>query len=221
MKSSKILWGFVLIVLGIFVGLKSMDIIDIDIFFEGWWTLFIIIPSFIGLFNRKDRMSSFIWLIVGIVLLLGCNDIITFENIRKLILPFILVVIGLSLMFKGSSNSKVSKEIENFETEDTICGVFKEEVRVIDKEFKSTEVEAIFGAVKLDISDAKIKKDILIEATSIFGQNKITVPKGYTVKVKDTAIFGEVINKTTDEDSKNIIYVNAFVMFGSVIIDDK
>ena len=45
MKTTKsIIWGLALVAFGIILGLKSLKIIDFDIFFDGWWTLFIIIP---------------------------------------------------------------------------------------------------------------------------------------------------------------------------------
>ena len=44
---SNVLWGFVLIIIGIVFGLNALDITDINIFFDGWWTLFIIVPCFI------------------------------------------------------------------------------------------------------------------------------------------------------------------------------
>ena len=40
---SNLLWGFVLIVLGIIFGLNSLEITNINVFFDGWWTLFIIV----------------------------------------------------------------------------------------------------------------------------------------------------------------------------------
>ena len=49
-KTSNILWGIVLIVLGLIFGLNALDITHIDIFFNGWWTLFIIVPCCIDLF---------------------------------------------------------------------------------------------------------------------------------------------------------------------------
>ena len=45
-KAGNILWGIVLIVIGVIFALNALDITSIDIFFDGWWTLFIIIPSF-------------------------------------------------------------------------------------------------------------------------------------------------------------------------------
>ena len=46
-KIESILWGLVLIVVGVIIGLNTMGITNINIFFDGWWTLFIIVPSFI------------------------------------------------------------------------------------------------------------------------------------------------------------------------------
>ena len=46
-----IIWGIVLVIIGIIFGLNALEITNINIFFSGWWTLFIIVPSFIDLFN--------------------------------------------------------------------------------------------------------------------------------------------------------------------------
>ena len=86
-------------------------ITDINIFFKGWWTLLIIIPSFIELIKSESKMWSIIWLVIGIVLLLCSQDIISFALIRKLIFPFILVMIGLSLILKDTLNKKVGDKI--------------------------------------------------------------------------------------------------------------
>ena len=57
MKIGNILWGIVLIGLGIVLGINALSIAYIDIFFDGWWTLFIIIPCFIGLFSDRDGLE--------------------------------------------------------------------------------------------------------------------------------------------------------------------
>ena len=65
-KTESVLWGIVLIIIGIIVGGNTFGITDINIFFDGWWTLFIIVPSFIGLFNDNDKTGSIIGLLIGI-----------------------------------------------------------------------------------------------------------------------------------------------------------
>ena len=105
-KIRNTLWGIVLIVLGVIIGGNALGITNVNIFFNGWWTLFIIIPCFIGLFKEREKTGSIIGLIIGIVLLLCCQDILNFDTIWKLALPTILIIIGISFIFKDVFNSK-------------------------------------------------------------------------------------------------------------------
>ena len=79
-KVGNILWGVVLIILGVIIGLNATGVTNINIFFRGWWTLIIIIPSIIGLIKNDRKLWSFIWLIIGIVLLLCTQNILSFSS---------------------------------------------------------------------------------------------------------------------------------------------
>ena len=46
-----VLWGIVLIAVGVIIALHAFGVADISIFFDGWWTLFIIVPCTVGLFT--------------------------------------------------------------------------------------------------------------------------------------------------------------------------
>ena len=84
-----VLWGIVLIVVGLIVGGNALGIIDVSVFFDGWWTLFIIVPCFIGLFKEREKTWNIIGLLIGIVLLLCCQSILNFDIIWKLGFPLI------------------------------------------------------------------------------------------------------------------------------------
>ena len=99
-KTSDYLWGLLLVILGVIFGVNALGIAKINIFFEGWWTLFIIIPSLIGLIESKDKKGSLIFLLVGILLLLGARNIINFAIVGRLIVPIALVLLGLLIIFK-------------------------------------------------------------------------------------------------------------------------
>ena len=151
MKS--ILWGVVLVLLGVLVGTNSLGITNIDIFFDGWWSLFIIIPCFIGLFSNEDKTGNIIGLLVGVVLLLGMNDILDLDKIWKLIVPSIIVIIGLSLIFKNSFNSKVNDKINKLNKEknsdDNYFAAFSgQDVNLSNKKFNGSDVTACFGSIK-------------------------------------------------------------------------
>ena len=93
-KFGSSLWGLVFIAVGIIVGLNSFKVTNIDLFFNGWWTLFIIVPCFIGLFTDNDKTGDTVGLAVGVILLLCCQDILNFDILWKLLLPIILIIIG-------------------------------------------------------------------------------------------------------------------------------
>ena len=58
-KFGNVLWGIVLIIIGLIIGGNVLGITSINIFFDGWWTLFIIIPCFIGLFKDDEKTGNF------------------------------------------------------------------------------------------------------------------------------------------------------------------
>lgn len=69
-KYTNIMWGVIFIIIGIIIGLNALGLTSINLFFDGWWTLIIIIPCFINLFKDEDKMGSIIGILIGLVLLL-------------------------------------------------------------------------------------------------------------------------------------------------------
>lgn len=225
-KTSKIMWGIVLIAIGIIFGGKALGLYDIDIFFKGWWTLFIIVPCFIGLINDKDKTGSAIGLLIGVALLLASRGVFDFSYIWKLIFPVIIVAIGLSMIFKEvfnkDTNDNIKKLNEKINSKDGYTATFSgQDLNLAGEEFKGTTLNAIFGGIKLDLRKAVINEDIVINASSIFGGIDVLVPDGYKVKIKSNSIFGGVSNSKkndTVEENARTIYVNATCVFGGVEI---
>lgn len=222
-KTSNLLWGTLFIIIGLIFGLNTLEITNINIFFDGWWTLFIIVPCFIGLFNEKEKTGNIIGLIIGICLLLASNNIIRFEIIWKLMFPSILVIIGLSLIFKDTINSKVKKEIKklNKTNDKEYYATFGAQTLNYDKEeFKGCDMNAVFGGITCELQESIIKDSAVINATSIFGIITIKVPKDVKVKITSTPIFGGVSDEREEKnnDSKKILYINATCLFGGVEI---
>lgn len=221
-----IIWGILLIVIGLVVGINALGIANISIFFDGWWTLFIIIPCLVGLFNERKKTGNIIGLLIGIILLLCCQGILDFDMIWSLLLPTILVIIGASLIFRDSFNHKVNEEIKKINKskikDDGYCATFSEQkIKIENEEFLGTDLTSVFGSIKCDLKDAIIKKDVVINVTSIFGGTEIHVPDNVKVKVKSSSIFGGVDEKKKDNkelESEHTIYINATCLFGGVEI---
>lgn len=219
-KVKKLLWGLCFILIGVILGLNALGIMNINIFFDGWWTLFIIIPCFIGLFEG-EFCGNLIGLFVGISLLGASQGWFSFGTVLKLILPVALVIIGISILMREILGTKVEEGIKKIKTEDleTITAVFGGQRVSPEKDFNGSDVEAIFGSVELDLRKTSLKKETAIKVNAIFGGVTILLPNDVNVKVKATPIFGGVDNKIrNNEENKKTIYVDATSVFGGVEI---
>ena len=212
--------------IGLSIGLNTLDIVSFNILFVGWWTLIIIIPCLIGLINNEDKIGDIIGLLIGVALLLNAQGIIRFDIIWKLSAPLILVIIGLSIILKGNKDSKTDAAIKKINSNDnektSVCSTFSSQNIKLNKEkINNLELNAIFGGIEYDLRNGVIKEDIVINATAIFGGIDIIVPDDVNVKIKSTSIFGGASNKKQlmdDKEKKHTIYINASCVFGGVDI---
>ena len=217
-----IIWGIILVIVGVLLGGNATGLFNIDIFFDGWWTLFIIVPCVIGLFTEKgERWGNLIGVIVGGFLLLACQNVIDFELLWKLLVPGIVVLIGLGMIFKNIFNKKISDEIKGLTGkigDEEVAAIFSgQNIDMKGEKFTGKKATAVFGGLKLDLSKAVIKEDVVIEASAIFGGIDIIVPSSVNVKVKSTALFGGVKSKHDDaKDGSPTVYVNGTAMFGGI-----
>ena len=222
-KTSSILWGIVLVALGLVFGLNALGITDIDVFFDGWWTLFIIVPCGIGLFKEQEKTGNLIGLAIGIFFLLCCNDVLDFSIFRKLLIPAVVIIIGIKLIFGGAWDRKandVFKRLkDNGGAPKSACATFSGcNLNYAGEVFDGAELTAVFGGIKCDLRSALIDKDCAIHATAIFGGIDILIPDHVTVKVKSTSLFGGISNKTTQKNGTVTLYISGTCLFGGVDI---
>ena len=233
MKQVKpIIWGIAIVALGIIFGGNALGLFSLDIFFDGWWTLFIIVPSVISLITDKEKLSSLGFLAAGIILLLAAQNVFSYEVAWKTILAVFLILIDLSIVIKSIFHSKNDKEVakkveeatKDGKTMDSQFAAFSGTDRVYkDEVFNGSNVAAIFGGVKLDLRHAKFDKDTVIKAFALFGGIDIIVPSDTKVKLKSGFIFGGFSDdrKNSSDKSKYTIYIDAAGGFGGVTITDK
>ncbi len=228
-----IIWGLAIIALGVIFGGNAIGLFNIDIFFDGWWTLFIIVPSAISLITDREKLSSLAALACGVILLLAAQDIFSYDVAWKAMLAIFLIAIGLSIIIKGTHvfTNKNDKEVEakvkstkSSADDENQIAIFSGSNRVYsDKEvFTGANLTAVFGGVELDLRNATIKKDTVIKAFCVFGGIDIKVPEDVEVKVKSGFIFGGISDdrKHVSNKGKYTIYIDAAGGFGGIDIED-
>lgn len=224
-RTNQIIFGIILVGIGLVLGLNAFGITDISIFFSGWWTLFIIVPSLIGLVSRKDITGNLIGLAIGVFLFLCCQDVLDFDMVWKLIFPAIIVIFGLKMVF-GNRFDKVNAErIKQIESSNgSVCNgtaVFSgERMNFSGDLFNGAELNAVFGGLDCDIRNAVIEHDCVINASAVFGGIDIFVPNNINIKVSSNSFFGGVSNKASNyhNDSAPTLYIKGTCLFGGVDI---
>lgn len=226
MKSTRrVIWGIVLIIVGAVFALNVLGITDFNIFFDGWWTLFIIIPSLVGLFTDRDKSSSVFWLVIGVLLLLWRRDVLDIGLAFKLLIPAVIIIIGLKLIFGNRYHSDFKRIKAEVKTDGRqvkeVCAAFSSQnIDYSGEVFQGAELTAIFGGIKSDLSNAVIQNDCIIEANAVFGGIEITLPSNVNVKVNANSVFGGTSDKTARSElvGAPTVYINATGVFGGVTV---
>ena len=231
-KIKPAIWGIAIIALGIIFGGNALGLFDINIFFEGWWTLFIIVPSVISLFTEKEKLLSLGFVAAGVILLLAAQNVISYDVSWKVILAVFLILAGVTIIVKGVIRSNNDKEVEkkardlgDDKTMDSQMAIFSGSDKAYNNEvFTGSNLLAVFGGVDLDLRKAKFEKDVVIRAFCLFGGIDIRVPEDVQIKLKSGIIFGGISDdrKTVPEkNGKYTIYIDAAGGFGGLSINDK
>ena len=234
-KTKGIIWGVFIIALGILWGLKEANVIVLsNLYFDGWWTLFIIIPSVIGLITEKNKKGSLICLAVGLALF--ANEYFDLWRYKKYLLPLIIVVIGASVIVGNIFDKKtdyLQVDGQGAQDPDTYgepvyipqgnqeyYASFTSEDYRFDNGFAGGKFSATFGGIKLDIRNADIVHNCVINTNATFGRVEIYVPQDVRVVAKSNSVFGG----TSDKSNKNLppdaktVFVNATNLFGGTDI---
>ncbi|BCJ96462.1 hypothetical protein acsn021_40310 [Anaerocolumna cellulosilytica] len=258
--NSKPILGIIFILLGVLLAAKVFGLFDY-ITFNGWWTFFIIIPCFLGLFQGNNFSGSFFGLGIGIILFLGMNQLISWRVAPQLIAGLIFAAIGLSFLFKDEKIKKdKTKDDSRYRTYDTEADKGKEQaktyekqaqmheeqanaheeqfktfenqaktyddqftnngqgyyktfgsgrrnqynavlngrvVQIMEEEFTGCTVTAIMGNLQLDLRNAIIREDVVVDVTCLLGGLDIFVPANAKVSVSCTPILGGVENRVS------------------------
>ncbi len=279
---SSFIWGGLLILFGMLLAGKALNLFTFDIFFDGWWTLFLIIPCFIGLFNHTgDKTSYLIGLAIGIFMLLSAQGFITWSMFGPLCLAAILVFIGLNMIlpkkqkdqnytsenyktyqnsgstdqtydrtytyeqnFDGTENGQQTSGSNGFtqntagannaksEQQNTyqgargngqlVCSAILSgrDLRFDNEVFQGAMLSALLGGIELDLRNAIIRENVVIECKTVLGGIDIYVPSYVRVVVNCNPILGGVENKTITPLGANeqtiTIYLNATCILGGI-----
>lgn len=226
-RTSKIIGGIALVAFGILWALELLNVIHIS--FEGWWTLFIIIPCLINIFNDRQKSGAIIGFGIGILLLLAARHIIPWNDIWKYMLCLVAVVWGISLLFFDKKNSARHSHSSGHPDPVILDGdkqhkidvsFSKQDYSFDGQPFEGADVHVSFGFVSLDLRHADLRDGAVINVDCSFGGMEIRVDKDTCVMNNIDATFAGVdcdCNTHPTEGAKTL-YLKGSCNFGGIEI---
>lgn len=223
----RILWGGALIVLGALLALAACDVVDMDVFFDGWWALVIIVPCTIGALTDYDKTWDIIGIVVGVLLLLACQEVFNARLVSRLEVPVVLILIGLRMMLKGAfsrGDQEAARRANSAGSGLPECSTVFRRCRrdYTGQNFSGGEFTAAVGRLDCDLSGAAITDEAVIRANGIFGRVTLILPADADVIVSSHGLFGGVTNRRMGGGVGTAgairIYVSGSCAFGGVTI---
>jgi len=226
MKKStvSVILGLLVVAFGVFFGLQALGYLkEVKVTFDGWWTLFIIVPCVISIVNSGLNLFNTIAVGVGVLLLLSEQGVFQNDLGYKLMIPYVMVIFGLSIIFKrpiklnkeGNNGIFAGNQGENYFA---VFGGNTPNFNGVD--FRGANAYAIFGGVELKLQNANIRRDCIINSYTVFGGTDIILPKNVKAIVNSTPIFGGVDNRFLSEAGENAptVLIRAISVFGGTDI---
>ena len=217
--------GLGIICVGILFLLGNMDIIDAGDYFHYWPVLLI----FIGIAHifQCERGSSRIWgiilIFVGSAMLLRRLHFIDFNLWSYW--PLLLVAVGVMMIYRASARhrsfatdtfgkSGVNSDINSFVKAFAVMGGFRRSNN--SQDFKGGDLTAIMGGLEIDLRDASIKGDAVIDIFTLMGGVEIRIPDDWLVIIDGFPIMGGYEDKTRPpkQGSKHLIVKGTVIMGG-------
>ncbi|MDI9498895.1 MAG: LiaF-related protein [Bacillota bacterium] len=230
MKTGRLIWGIALIMIGVVWAVNALGIADIRVFFDGWWTLFIIVPCVASLFTRRQKFASTIGLIIGVALFLNAQGILDLTALWQLSLPIALIMAGLKLInvFGFRRKAKSGPEDTRTVAGETVTETAAFATRKIDYDgqvFAGADLDAVFGSIRLDLNHARIENDCIVSISAIFATVEVLVPDDVKVAIESSTLFGGVSDRRAGEAGQDAgadrgvtLHVEANCLIGGVYI---
>jgi|SRR5699024_10466564 len=208
--------GFLLLLFGIGFLLQQADVVDFDKLLSHWWPLILIIIGFVQLAYRRHSsvVSGMLFIVIGGLLLIG--QFVDY-NMWDYIWPLILVIVGASFLLSRSRNGQHKNDQDHIKVFTLFSGA---NIRNQSTAFKGGTVTAVFGGSEIDLRNAVIADDAVIDITALFGGVTLHVPYNTKVEISGVPIFGgwqdRTLNKSVEAESESHLKLHCHPFMGGI-----
>lgn len=216
-------FGVTIVALGGILLLRNLEIIKFNswnVFWGTVWAAGLVLAGLVTIVSSRKLLTrawGLLLMAAGVSIGLNAYGVID-VSIWKLFWPVILIAVGLMMVFSiGSANRKRAEESGTDDNEKV--AIFYGEQSRVRGDYTGGSATAIFGGVDLDLRQANIKDDAIIDVFTFCGGININLPDDVIVKNEVRGVLGGSDDKTMSKPSaKKTIYLKGECVLGGLEI---
>ncbi len=230
--------GVVLLIVGGLIFIKQMDIVFFPRWLFSWPMILIVIGIFVGVKHKFRGPGWLIMLIIGCIFLWDRE--VDGVNLKPFLAPAIIVAVGLSMIFRpkrgrnyyrnqgnnppGPENAGAAEADWKADTvvseEEYVNGsYFLGGTRKIitSKNFKGGNISCFMGGVEIDLTKADINGQAVLDISAVMGGAKIIIPSSWEIRNEIRPFLGGIDDKRQAQ-TLTINYNKLLILKGSAFM---
>ncbi|MEQ1834127.1 MAG: DUF5668 domain-containing protein [Candidatus Eisenbacteria bacterium] len=223
--TGRLLFGIVLVTLGLLWTLENLGIAEADVVLR-WWPALLVAYGFVrftGLDGTKRVVSGVLFMLAGGWMLareLGYVHVSIFR-----LWPVFMIIVGASLVWRSVRGPRPEEDTdrESYPRPFAFMGGVSRTIE--SQDLAGMEVSAVMGGVELDLRGSKPRgREVVVETFAWWGGIEIVVPDDWHVVTEVSPIMGGVEDSTrriTDGDGPTLVVRGLVVMAGIEIRNAK
>lgn len=224
--SKQLILGVAAIVFGAIFLLRNLGVIDTEGVHQFWPLVFVLLGALkIGLRSEAGSQRDYFWggalILVGTTMTLHRLGVIDFN--WHAWWPILLIGFGVSIMLKGHSKrhhglewkTAVGGEADEIIDAAAILGGCRRQVCA--QNFRGGDITAIMGGCEIDLRNASINGEAVLNVVAFWGGIELKVPTDWTVILQGSGIMGGFVEKTKmPPDSSKRLIVRGYAIMGGL-----
>ena len=223
----QVVFGLLLIGAGVaFVG-RSLGLWHFQPFFDGWWTLFLLVPAVASMLSNGPHSGNVLLALVGILLLLQAQGLLRGVQMWSLLFALLLVWCGVRLLFPRRAKNQNGDGVRtnyggfDFQDEPHYTVIFSgNRAQNACKSLKGATATAVLGCLEVDFSQAWLEQDVQLDVYAVMGKVRLILPSQVNLAIKGTPILGRVVNQVPlcENVSGYTLQIDATAVLGEIEI---
>lgn len=216
----QLVMGVVIIVIGVLFTLENLGLLDAHDYLR-FWPSGLIAIGLVKLWQGggSGTFMGSIFVFAGVWLLLESLGIVTMSLWN--LWPMVFVFVGGSMVWRGLYGRRIEENpLDSHSTVSAMAVLAGVNRRSNSKTFRGGDLTAVMGGCQIDLTQATIEGEAVIDVFAMWGGIEIRVPQNWSVSGRVTPILGGYEDKThpTPETTSQRLLVRGFVIMGGVEI---